>query len=708
MRGPTKVAVLGGGPAGLSSAFHLSRQNLRADGSLMPIAERQLDITVYQLGWRVGGKGASSRNADHYGRIEEHGIHLFGGFYPNTWNMLVECYRELWPADWQARMAEQFLPCSSQVVTTRRDDGSWSRVVGLMPNTPEHPWTGVIDEAVLFDGDTLTTLMGKAIDMLADLFRQCGSIPDDDPSPNDAVADAHDRIARGERSEGIFDGLRRWLRSRSDDAARDVMHDSLELMWTCIKGAWADDLHDRGLDAIDDELYLDWLRRHGMDDDTLASPVVLGPANICFQYYGGDTTRPAMSAAAFLTFVFRNLLAPGGFAYFFKLGTAETVLLPLYDVLERRGVKIELFSRVVDVVPRGDRVVSVVIERQATPRAMPYESTIPITGAGPWIPGTPRLGARTWPATTPYDALVDGDDLRREGIDLESSFGRPLPVRVDRLVVDVDFDHAVLALPSPAHPYCCPSLVADRGTDARTGKTWAEMVDGLKSTPTQACQLWLAPSIDEMGLWAESKPPDERFAGSSWTDPLNGWVDYSDVIVEENWPAGGPRGLLYFCGPMLDRPIDIGDRGFPAAERSKARSEVERLVAGLGGLMPRASPSVADQLWPDPASGDRWRHQYIRANVEPNERYVLAAVGQLRYRRLAWHSGYSNLALAGDWIFTGFNISSFEGAMMSGKLASFALTGSPDLDDIVGYDFGRKDLVDHRPMPGEVPLLARG
>ena len=33
-------------------------------------------VTVYQLGWRLGGKGASGRNAGHGNRIEEHGLHV--------------------------------------------------------------------------------------------------------------------------------------------------------------------------------------------------------------------------------------------------------------------------------------------------------------------------------------------------------------------------------------------------------------------------------------------------------------------------------------------------------------------------------------------------------------------------------------------------------------------------------------------------------
>ncbi len=48
----TRVAVLGGGVAAMTAAFELSRtEELR----------QKYDVTVYQMGWRLGGKGASGR-----------------------------------------------------------------------------------------------------------------------------------------------------------------------------------------------------------------------------------------------------------------------------------------------------------------------------------------------------------------------------------------------------------------------------------------------------------------------------------------------------------------------------------------------------------------------------------------------------------------------------------------------------------------------
>ena len=53
------------------------------------------DITVYQMGWRLGGQGASGRNLDDHARIEEHGLHVWFGFYHNAFSLMRRCYADL-------------------------------------------------------------------------------------------------------------------------------------------------------------------------------------------------------------------------------------------------------------------------------------------------------------------------------------------------------------------------------------------------------------------------------------------------------------------------------------------------------------------------------------------------------------------------------------------------------------------------------------
>src|SRR5262245_33993838 len=83
MARPVRVAIVGGGCAAMSAAFELTRPEVR----------RAYDVTLYQMGWRLGGKGASGRGPS--GRIEEHGLHLWLGFYENAFRLMRDCYAEL-------------------------------------------------------------------------------------------------------------------------------------------------------------------------------------------------------------------------------------------------------------------------------------------------------------------------------------------------------------------------------------------------------------------------------------------------------------------------------------------------------------------------------------------------------------------------------------------------------------------------------------
>src|SRR5687768_7998621 len=87
---PREVAVLGGGIGALTVALALSDSDRRA----------RYNVTVYQLGWRLGGKGASGRNAEYGQRIEEHGIHVWFGFYENAFKLLGSCYDALAEGGW--------------------------------------------------------------------------------------------------------------------------------------------------------------------------------------------------------------------------------------------------------------------------------------------------------------------------------------------------------------------------------------------------------------------------------------------------------------------------------------------------------------------------------------------------------------------------------------------------------------------------------
>ena len=127
-----RIVIVGAGPAGLSTAFNLT------DPTVNPGWQDRYEIDVYQLGWRVGGKGATGRNPDAGERIEEHGIHVFGNMYFNTLRMMAACYDEVgWDDhDRHRSMAEAFLPSLA----------AYERSTGTGPGTGRCSTSRVTDE----------------------------------------------------------------------------------------------------------------------------------------------------------------------------------------------------------------------------------------------------------------------------------------------------------------------------------------------------------------------------------------------------------------------------------------------------------------------------------------------------------------------------------------------------------------------------------
>ena len=128
---PAKVAVLGGGPAGLAAAFELTAT---------PELRSRYEVTVYQTGWRLGGKGASGRNQAMCDRIEEHGLHVWFGCYDNAFSMIRRCYEERGGA-WGAPLAswrDAFKPTNEQIIY-EQFRGRWVPHAVRLPPTPFDP-----------------------------------------------------------------------------------------------------------------------------------------------------------------------------------------------------------------------------------------------------------------------------------------------------------------------------------------------------------------------------------------------------------------------------------------------------------------------------------------------------------------------------------------------------------------------------------------
>lgn len=702
-----KIAILGGGCGGLSAAWGLVNSPQAAE----------LEITVYQMGWRLGGKGASGRNAKVAERIEEHGLHIWGGMYENAFAMMRAVYGELGRprgtplSTWYdpARPADSaFLP-HSRTTLTEFYDGRWA------------PWTLELpaDEALPGDGrmlPTLTEYLHLLVDALEEaLFGRHVHWHTDDASVVHKAATFAARGALRLAAHGHLQRVRRSVAALPADATthraehhapvhtalNDLEHwvGSVLGRWlehhagfrhiymianlgaSVLRGVLTDGILRDGLDVVDGVEFREWLRRHGASALTLDGVLVRGWHAFFFAYVDGDITRPSLSAASGLRTLFRYAFTYRG-AFFWKMqaGMGDTIFAPLYQALQRRGVEFKFFHRV-EALELGapgaaaDQVEVIRLTRQVDLA----------NGVRAYDPLKTVRDVPSWPSTPRYEQIdpAQAAQLTAQGIDLES-WWTPWPgVGTVTLERGRDFDDVILAIPPAATRFLTPQLAA-------RSVRWREMLERLASNQTVAAQIWSRRSLEEMG-WSKGST-----VGTVYANPLNTWANMDQLLVRETWGDGAdaPRSVVYFCGTIADAvPTPaFSDHGFPAEQDARIRDvAITWLDTNLGPLYPGAClPGTPQFDWSTlrPRTSTPGEHgfdtQYWRINIEPSERYVLSLPGTGRFRPRAHESGFANLYLAGDWLRTGINAGCVEAAVMGGLQASKAMTGYPAV--IVGDD----------------------
>jgi uncharacterized protein with NAD-binding domain and iron-sulfur cluster len=687
---PKKIAILGGGISALTTAFEITSQ---------PDWQKNYDVTVYQMGWRLGGKCATARGPN--ARIEEHGIHGFLGCYYNALPLMSRVYEALGrkPGEPLATFEEAFHP-NSFVLMWEFENGAMKRwpftapTNKLMPDDPSslqtiRQWTGAVIHFVdqLLEPQNTPAFSLAALELAAGrLLLKALKV-----AVEDTAADVGHALP-------LLDEAWNWLKGKlesvidgNDELRR--LYIVVEYLLALVRGTIADNIFEKGFDSIDGVNFSDWLQKHGASMLTVSSPLALNTVNLSYQYPEGDTARTAlMAAGAYLHWTLRSFAFMGAFAWLFEAGTGETVIAPMYQALRKRGVKFEFFHKVSSLALSADQksVAAVNFGIQATLKnpAVPYEPLVDIKGLPAW-PGGPL-----------YDQLVQGAQLQAQDIDLESYWTPWQPVATKQLQAGVDYDQLVFAISIGAIPYLCQEIL-----DAPAREDWRQMVHKVTTVQTQTMQLWLNRTTPELGWDIPFKNPTDTVIGATYLNPLDGQVDFTHLVPWEDWPAAQtPKALWYFSGAMADYepPPPLSDTDYPRRASARVKAQcIQYLQAGIGPLLPLATTNAVSppgdpvgldfsllQAYDEANAGlgvKRFDQQFWRANIDPTERYVTSPPGSTAARLKAWGSGLSNLVLAGDWIYTGLNVGSVEGAVMGGRLASHAVCGFPALKDITGY-----------------------
>jgi uncharacterized protein with NAD-binding domain and iron-sulfur cluster len=655
--------------AGLAAAWRLSD----------PDAE-PAEVTVYQRGWRLGGKGASSRGPN--GRIEEHGLHVWLGFYDNAFRLLRSCYEELDrsstdPAcpiqDWR----DAFLPASAI--------GLW-RPEGDDPSV----WLARFPENDRLPGgetpaDELTAVdfLERGLALIGRFGVSLGSNPAEPPRAVLSSSPDHPALTPDHGTPGaeLLQGARAGIRAVAENrGAARRSSEFVELMLTMLRGTVADRLTVRGYSAVDDLDLRDWLARHGASRTALDSPLVRGHYDLSFAYEDGDRTRPRFPAGLALHLTMRMFLDYKG-AMFWKMraGMGDVVFAPLYQALRRRGVRFRFFHRLdhLHLGPDGRSVTAVSLGRQANAADHDYDPLVRVRGL-PVFPDRPQLAQ-----------LDAGEELL--GHDLESQrCNWPDAGRVTLAAGD-DYDALVLAVSVGMLPHTCRELL-----DA--SERWRSMVDRVGTVATQAFQAWLR--TDERSLGWESAAATVTGCG----EPFDTFASLSQTLPFEDWPDDEqPRTATSFCAALPEAAIREA-----ADTREVVRANALRFLERRSPMLwPGAVGADGEFRWdllcgngPDPgvASGRaRFDSQYWRANTDPSDRYVQSLPGSDPYRLRADGSGFDNLFLAGDWIDSGLNAGCIEAATLSGLQAANAIK-SVGLDE--GTSGGYRPL--GAPDPGAV------
>ena len=601
-----KIAILGGGVGALTTAFQLTNDLLWKD---------KYEITLYQMGWRLGGKGASGRNQTIHERIQEHGIHLWMGFYENAFHMMWQAYAEaykknLMPGSPFQSVPDAFSPMNYTPMMEQLKDGTWK--IWNIDWTPrdletgkplrlEYPGKDVLFEVV--DGKTApappdaagfvrmiledtSNLLNKHKDkhpILLELYR------DAIQHLADAVGGWHPELPKHKEPEGqhtvlervaIFVGhalgeivahspeihkaiakvLRRFSHIIFDVVKKELdTNDELrhvviivDTAIAAVVGILEDDVIDEGFMAIEDHDFIEWLESHGCNYGD--SPLTRGMYDACFAYVKGE--RPDQGKT--------NTM---------KMGAGSTLYGALRLIFTYRGALMWWMN-----AGMGETVMSPLYlalrERGVKFKFFHKVRNLrlsadkrKIDGVEIEVQATPKDdeyyplftgadGIPVWPTEPFWDMLKEGEEIKKcKNPDLES-WWTDWQGQSTILTRGQDFDLVVLGISLGAHKYICKELID-------TSDAWANMVANVQLVRTQGLQLWLNKSLQDVG-WKTG-----RGILCGYTEPFDTWSDMAQTLVHENWRASfDVQQIAYFCNVIPDDELArFTDTNYPEEQR---------------------------------------------------------------------------------------------------------------------------------------------
>lgn len=716
----TRVVVLGGGPAACAAAFHLAIQRDR------------YDVSMYTMGWRLGGKCAAGRPSVGPERIEEHGLHAFLGFYENAFRTV----REVWAAAGHSiargdpsRVGDPDQGPVANAFQGKLDVGLFDRFggseryfptgqrvaagePGLVPKSEGERLPG-FGEVVLAVLARIELEVRELVDRPTDLAdRLAARLRDAEQDTlverflhvidralgveTDTVADALARlvdhlqeVAVEELADGIARGsalfrgvswllqiVRETLRRdpEPEDGDPDVWfrRSNLDVVLTVAIGLLESRVVHLG--ALDDRDFREWLLAHGLDPRNRDISTVRMVYDTMFATADDEPVRADRIACgvALRWFLLTGFGFRGFPGYGFRYSCPQTLFTPYHQALERLGVKIHYFHRAaglgIEPTTEGRELTEIRLRRQATVKAGS-------DAYDPFAPARTRRdppGLPAWPAEPRWELLEEGERLRAERVDLEDPRADGGGVEDVVLRRGVHFDECVLGVSLGALPPLVGALT-DPASPVHD-PAWARMIEGTSLVRTASFQLWFRRPAEALHFGAAR----DLFTG--FRPPWPSMADFTHLVAWEGWPPDAtPRFLAYHTGAMAAGRGDHEDtsqlvedwtRRWHAWLRENHRSLYDRVQSWEDWLDALAAP--------DGAHGEeRLSAQYFHVAHRPSDLYVLSRPGEVRHRLGAADSGVRHLVLCGDWTRTDLGCGCVEAATQSGMLAARVISDLP-------------------------------
>ncbi len=747
-----KIVLLGGGIASLTTAYELT--------SVLGW-ENLYEITIYQMGWRLGGKCASGRNMTKHSpfhepdyRIQEHGLHIFLGFYENAFRMLKKCYDELGKDGPFSSIEDGFKPHNLIVLEEYIKD-HWVNLYFDFPTNDLKPWEGGpivslwdhITTTLKFIEQTYSDInLGKPdspkesnqlLSWIISTVKQlelgveiCQFLSEElliyfpeqiissllnnpeffwselenlatyliKPKNQKLISEeilikiaynfavslrGHPKTHRKEHHQLILKLLDKFQQTIGKLLDFELEQDDdtvwrlrlIDLAMANIQGLFIDEvIYHRCLPDLDRYDYRDWLRKHGAREASVNSAFIRVLYDLVYAFPEGNTANPQLGAGTAIRILTTMIFQYNGSIMWKMQGAmGDVVITPLYQLLKRRGVKFEFFHKVkqLHLNEAQNAIKRITLERQVNLKNPDQEYN-------PLIKVKQLL---CWPSEPLYEQInpEEAKQLQAEHINLESNWSPWQNVETIELnSTKGDFDIVVLGISLAALPSICEELLQVDPQKNPASQRWHAMFAHIKTVTTQGGQLWLKPTLSQLG-WQGSSP-----VLGAYVEPLDVYADMSDLIPKENWSSEHyPYNCAYFTGVIPDPGIPpTTDYDFPSREQEKIKQQTIYFMENhIGHLWPNATtPENPQGLnwnllvdYKNQQGVERLDSQYWRINIDPSERYILSVPNSTQYRLKTDESGFNNLYLAGDWIDNGYNSGAVEPTVISGMQATRAI-----------------------------------